>query len=123
MTQPLGSHMSLTSGPIGKSNCVELHVPPQVGNMLNTVMGANPMALAFGGGRDALAKQRARTYYFSFPDLATANAWSEAIENNIKILSKAAPNPGDPSLGRSAVGGLPTGQIDAALQMACEYTL
>jgi len=87
MTMNIGAMMSLTSTPIGKPNCVELHCPANVGNMLNSVMGASALSLATGG-MSALKKNKSRTYYFSFDNYDAAEDFAGALQNNIKVLAK-----------------------------------
>ena len=115
MTQPMGAHMNPTSGPIGKSNCVELVVPAQIGNMLGGVLNASPMAMVAGGGLADIKKNQGRTYYWSCDSLQTANAWVTAINNNIK-LSSGNPN----NLPNTAMPGMRVGlgQIDSVVNMA-----
>jgi len=111
MTQPMGEHMSLTSTPIGKSNCVELHMPAQVGNMLGSVMNASPMGMVAGGGIKDMKKNQARTYYWACDSLEEANEWVVALENNIKLAKAPAPAAG-------AIHGMSMAQIDGAMNMA-----
>lgn len=85
LTQPMGNMMNLTSGPIGKPNCVELHVPANVGGILGSVLGANPMQMAFGGGINDVKKNTNRTYYFSCETVEMANSWVAALQNNITV--------------------------------------
>jgi hypothetical protein len=109
MTQPMGEHMKETSGPIGKENCVELIVPPQLGNMLGGIMGANPMQLAFGGkAKSAVNDNRQRTWYLQCDFLSDANDWAAALTNNINCI-EAPSGPG---------GGDMFGQVDNMLTMA-----
>ena len=119
MTMNIGSMMNQYSTPIGKPNCVELHVPVQVGNMLNTVMNSSVAGLAFGGGMQQLQKAHARTYYFSFDNLSNAQDFASQIENNVKVLNKA--NSVGGNTGRDAAAQVRAGnygQIDGVLNMA-----
>lgn len=84
MSMNIGAMMSLTSTPIGKPNCVELHCPANFGNMLNSVMGASVLSLA-SGGLSAVKKSKSRTYYFSFDNYDEAEDFAGALQNNIKV--------------------------------------
>jgi hypothetical protein len=53
--------------------------------MLNGIMGASPMAMAFGGMKE-LHKNKARTYYMQCVSRAEAESWATAIGNNIKVM-------------------------------------
>lgn len=85
MTMQIGQMMDPRSTPIGKPNCVELHVPANLGNTISSVMGASAMSLAMSGARD-IKKNAARTYYFSFDSLDEAEEFAGALQNNIKCL-------------------------------------
>lgn len=113
MTQPMGAHLNLHSGPIGKPNCVELHVPAQIGNMLGSVMNATPMGLMAGGGIADINKNRARTYYWSCKTVEEANEWANALNNNVKLVK--APNA---AAGQMLGNRINLGQIDAAMHLA-----
>ena len=121
MTMNIGSMMNQYSTPIGKPNCVELHCPPNVGNMLDTVMGGNAMSLAFGGGMNHIKKQNARTYYFSFDTLAAAEDFASKLENNVKCLQQNS-NINNSNNGVGAVrgaNGVPSGaSINNIMNMA-----
>lgn len=85
MTMQIGQMMDTRSTPIGKPNCVELHVPANIGDMMGGIMGASAMSLAMSGARD-IKKNSARTYYFSFDSLEEAEEFAAAIANNVKCL-------------------------------------
>jgi hypothetical protein len=110
MSMNIGAMMSLTSTPIGKPNCVELHCPADVGNMLNSVMGASALSLAASGMRN-LKKNNSRTYYFSFDKYDEAEDFAGALQNNIKVLSKQVLTPGNNNLAGTpgAAAGLGAG--------------
>lgn len=105
MTAPMGAHMSLTSGPIGKDHCVELHVPVRVENMLNTVMGSSPLGLAYGGGMKNIQNSRARTYYFACESEQKAKEVCDAITANLEVLAQKAKPAGE--IGNGQARGTP----------------
>jgi hypothetical protein len=121
MTASIASHASPYGTAIGLPNAVELHVPANLENMLGGIMGANPMSLAFGGGvKKNVTANRARTYYFSFDTLAEAEAFSSALENNIKVVTEATPGLGEGQQvnGTAARQGNFSGLNNAMNQMA-----
>lgn len=84
MTMQIGKMMEKRSGPIGKDNCLELHVPANMGNMLGNVMNSSAMSLAFSGA-SGVKSNMARTYYFSFDSLDEAREFALAVKNNVKV--------------------------------------
>jgi hypothetical protein len=116
MTMPIGQMMDTRSTPVGKPNCVELHVPANVGNMMNSVMGHSAMSLAMSGVRD-IKKNAARTYYFSFDSLDEAQEFASAIGNNIKCLVNQN-KLGDKSISANAMRNGNFSQLNDAMAMA-----
>lgn len=112
LTQPMGAMMDTHSGPIGKPNCVEFHVPPQIGNMLGGVMNNSALGLAAGGAAD-IKKNQARTYYWSCSSLEEAKQWADALNNNVKLAKAPSANSGT-----TLPGGVSLGAVDAAMHMA-----
>lgn len=84
MTMQIGKLMDSRSGPIGKNNCLELHVPAEVGNMVGSVLNSSFMSLAASGASGVKSNQ-ARTFYFSFDSLDEAADFALAIKNNIDV--------------------------------------
>lgn len=108
LTQPIGAMMDQYGKPIGKDNCVELHIPVQIGNMMGAITGNSALGLAYGGGMKEVNKSRARTYYMQCASRQEADEWAEAINNNIKALPKQ-----DMSSGvGGAASGIPGMNID-----------
>jgi hypothetical protein len=119
MTMQIGQIMNHYSTPIGKPNCVEVYIPVQgVGSMINNLMGQSAASLA-GGGIKAVKNTKARSYYFSFSNLADAQDFASAVENNVKVLAKQNAIGNDSAAGAGdAIRGGDYSKIDNVMNMA-----
>eukprot|EP01039_Chlorochromonas_danica_P007821 gene7820-8633_t len=115
-TMSVGQLTNPRSGSLGKFNCVEVHVPANIGNMMNSVMNSSVLSMAATGAR-GVRQNVARTYYFSFDSLTEAQEFADAIKNNVQILNSQN-GMGSQPVDAASIRGGNWGQLNNAMNMA-----